>query len=1149
MSDSGLTIDQRGLRTSGGRLRTYLPDELVARYEPLHNLNVSAGQADLVVARHRSSGEEVVVKLYRNAEQLDREVMERLYRADDAHVVRLLEHGETDGEPWEVQEYCPLGTLTDYRMNHGGQLSETQARSAVIELADAIDHIHSLNITHRDLKPENILVRSLEPLDLVLTDFGVAAEQIATVQLQTVAASWVWAAPEVHTKGAVSRDIDWWAMGAIVHQLLTGRHPLSGADGRLPGDLKVIRAGVVDGLYSTETVAHERWRDLVDGLLSYEPTQRWGYDEVHEWLNGQNPEVVRTSPVAEQLRAAKNAPPEETREHMLIWNGAAIRTGLELVRAMRAEWGRAAEFLDKWPDKPLRDWLMTRPQGKVMADVLDLEANGDGRLIRLQARFDPDGPLEFMGRAVNDTSLNEAIAAVERWDPESGGEASRAHVWLDAIRDRHVLMSIAAAVESDSPRLIRADQLLNDWDQTARGFLTTVREHIPLEHSNKAAEAAEKRFAELRGFQFAAALSGDIPGDYSDRARQTASRIQGTLDALAQHELLPKASPWASKQRVRKKLLALAAQVTDSSSSNLGLHIPASVYLGLMDKICAHDLAALREQAERIRRERQERERAEQEAKERTEREARERAAREARQAVERAEAEKKRLEDATRYARTGAKNWWTERLVLEERELQATENRRIEEAVRQKREELGHHEATYEREKANDTNGALLAIYLVLSAGAVSAVIYASNRWGAEAVAWVIGLSAFVYGGLLWIFSPLLGVLTEISKGKPAKRRLRTARAEIARDIAQLQPRHIRLVRIPVDTVGRVIGKGGETVKRIAKTGVTVDIQGWHEVAPPRRVDLPSWRARTTTSDSSSVCIRKEKWEAKMIPAREWVRPSLASPDRGIHGYSRKNPYWRYIDKDFLHLDPLYFKHGNSQYVQSDWRGTSFVAFADDDEWYANDAPYQDPRRFDDFGGRIGTDRYGTTTTYYDYWDWFEDPSTLPPAPVPPTQTYRGEKGTRWKLAYKDAVDYYKGIRFEYERIFRGPPMGHGGIVVAVVTGDTLNAADMAVNAIKAAMIASPPKRDTEQEVDRKPPTISVGQEFSGLVKKITEYGSFVELLPSVDGLLHISELRPLNDNKYVERVEDVLHVGQVVKVTVSQVKPDNRYSLKLVQ
>lgn len=1156
MADDGLTIDQRGLRTSGTRLRTYLPDELVARYEPLHNLNVAAGQADLVVARIRASGEEVVVKLYRNAEQLDREVMERLYGADTAHVVRLLEHGETDGEPWEVQEYCALGTLTDYRLKQGGRLSEAHARAAVKELADAIHHIHGLNITHRDLKPENILVRSLNPLNLVLTDFGVAAEQIATVQLQTVAASWVWAAPEVHTKGAVSRDIDWWAMGAIVHQLLTGRHPLSGSDGRLPGDLKVIRAGVVDGLYSTETIAIERWRDLVDGLLSYEPTQRWGYEQVTAWLNGENPEVVRTSPLAEQLRAAKSAPPAETREHLLVWNGAAIRTGLELVLAMRAEWSKATEYLNRWPDKPLRDWLLTRPSGHVIVQVLDLEANGDGRLIRLQAKFDPAGPLEFMGRAVNDESLNQAIKVAERWTPDSKGEAGEAHVWLGAIRDQHILKSIAAAVESDSPRLIRADQLLNDWNQAAQAFIATANKRVGTEHSNQSADAAARRFRELRGLQFSAAMSGSIPKQFSDRAREMASSIGRTLDALANHELLPKASPWAKGQRTRDTLISLADQVTNASQENLGVHIPASIYLEMMGQICSHDLATLRAEAEGIKREREERERAEREARERAEREARERAEREARLAVERAEAEKKRLEEATQNARAGAKKWWDERLIIEQQNMQASEDERTAKATEALNQGIGN--LTTERDRQKRSAGWSfaeiddLAVPAWITGLGILGAIWAVPEWNVEAV-FLWGLEYFpisaiaLIGGFIvalgtvwWLLGHLLalfGWVGNARKRSTIERQYRQKRGSLE---SNLKPsRTVRVVRIPVDKVGAVIGKGGEIIRTITASGVTVDIQGWHEVAPPSWANSTSTYTRSAMREPPAIHITKEKWEGGKARERPWIRPKKAAS--GPFSLVYKSAYWEYVDKDFLSKD-------SRQQYNSYRRGA--YSPTDDDQWYFNSEAYQDTRRFDDFGGLISSSRYGgsPTVSSHDHWDWFEEPAALPPAPTPPAKTVRGEERRKWKVAYKDAVEDYKRIRHEYERIFKGPAKGHGGIVVAVVTAESVAAADRAVAAIGAAMTA--PRDAVPAETRRVPQTlqsIGTGQQFSGLVKNIVDFGAFVELVPGVDGLLHISEMKTLNNNRRVERVSDVLRVGQVVKVTVHQVKPGGKYSLKL--
>lgn len=477
------TIDQRVARAASGRLRTILPDELLARFEALQNLNVAAGQADLVLARDRSTGEDVVVKLYRNSAQLDREVMARLYEADPAHVVRLIDHGESDGEPWEVQEYCELGTLTDFRLDRGGALAEDVARQAVRELADAIEHIHSLGITHRDLKPENVLVRTLDPLDLVLTDFGVAAEQIVTVQLQTIAASWAWAAPEVHTKGTVARSIDWWAMGAMVHQMLTGNHPLAGPDGRLPSDGKLIRAGVVDGIYSAEAISSPRWRNLVDGLLSYDPAERWGYSEVNAWLAGTDPDTPRPrrshgsavpEPATPQRTTMRPDPPAESRKLMYVFNGHPVRTGFELVAAMRQDWKAANKLLKNWPDRDLKGWLQTRPDGELLVRAIGMEQTGAARFIRLQAEFDPDSPLEFQGRPVSDESLSRAIESVAGATPGPGLRVadSDAQSWLEAIRDQRILAAVAATIDGPaSAVLLRADQRLQSWTEQARAFL------------------------------------------------------------------------------------------------------------------------------------------------------------------------------------------------------------------------------------------------------------------------------------------------------------------------------------------------------------------------------------------------------------------------------------------------------------------------------------------------------------------------------------------------------------------------------------------------------------------------------------------------------------------------------------------------------
>lgn len=66
-------------------------------------------------------------------------------------------------------------------------------------------------------------------------------------------------------------------------------------------------------------------------------------------------------------------------------------------------------------------------------------------------------------------------------------------------------------------------------------------------------------------------------------------------------------------------------------------------------------------------------------------------------------------------------------------------------------------------------------------------------------------------------------------------------------------------------------------------------------------------------------------------------------------------------------------------------------------------------------------------------------------------------------------------------------------------------------------------------------------GDEFEGKVVKIMEFGAFVEMVPGVDGLVHISKLA----KERVNRVEDVVKVGDKIKVKLAQIDEQGRYNL----
>lgn len=71
----------------------------------------------------------------------------------------------------------------------------------------------------------------------------------------------------------------------------------------------------------------------------------------------------------------------------------------------------------------------------------------------------------------------------------------------------------------------------------------------------------------------------------------------------------------------------------------------------------------------------------------------------------------------------------------------------------------------------------------------------------------------------------------------------------------------------------------------------------------------------------------------------------------------------------------------------------------------------------------------------------------------------------------------------------------------------------------------------------------VKAGETFTGPVTRILEFGAFVEILPKVDGLVHISELAPYR----VGKVEDIVQIGQVVHVIVNEIDSMGRLNLSM--
>ncbi|MCS7241289.1 serine/threonine-protein kinase [Candidatus Caldatribacterium sp.] len=220
-----------------------------------------------------------VLKAYHPHITPDPEVVEKVKHLSltfPNHLVRILQAEYTPQGYYEVLEYLPLGNLRT--LMEKGPGDEDVALLVLQDLAEALACIHSAGIIHRDLKPANILIKSQEPLELVLTDFGISSLCPREVLYVFVSRHRTipYAAPEV-LAGAVSPKSDYWSLGMCLYEFLLGRHPLSDLT------LQEMELHIATKDITIAETLPPSWQYLLQGLLRRNPEERFGYEEIRDW--------------------------------------------------------------------------------------------------------------------------------------------------------------------------------------------------------------------------------------------------------------------------------------------------------------------------------------------------------------------------------------------------------------------------------------------------------------------------------------------------------------------------------------------------------------------------------------------------------------------------------------------------------------------------------------------------------------------------------------------------------------------------------------------------------------------------------------------------------------------------------------------------
>lgn len=190
-----------------------------------------------------------------------------LQRIQHPFIVQLHYAFQTKDKLYMILDYINGGELF-FHLKKDGRFSEQRVRFYAAQITCAIAHLHSLGIVYRDLKPENILLDSEG--NVCITDFGLSKEINPVEGTHTFCGTPEYLAPEVLKGQGHGTAVDWWSLGTLIYEMLTGLPPFYSQN------LNIMYQKILSSELRFPSYVTSDAQNLLEGLLNRDPEKRLG---------------------------------------------------------------------------------------------------------------------------------------------------------------------------------------------------------------------------------------------------------------------------------------------------------------------------------------------------------------------------------------------------------------------------------------------------------------------------------------------------------------------------------------------------------------------------------------------------------------------------------------------------------------------------------------------------------------------------------------------------------------------------------------------------------------------------------------------------------------------------------------------------------
>jgi len=259
------------------------------KYNVVKVIAKSTGEAEIYLLEKDS--QKYAFKYYYPNFKPKEAVLAQLKGLHHEDIVVLVDYGYYCDRFFEIMEYAEGGNLMDKKDNGDYKYLPINdiniIKQIVKETVNALNFCHSKGIIHRDIKPENIFFKNANGTDILIGDFGISSmlDEGISKHMTGQARTAVYAAPELYQningKTIISKEVDYYALGIAIIHIWSGEEPFKELN-----ELSIMRVKL-EGRIDIPDDMPEELKNLVKGLITVEPSKRWGYAEVEKWLKGE----------------------------------------------------------------------------------------------------------------------------------------------------------------------------------------------------------------------------------------------------------------------------------------------------------------------------------------------------------------------------------------------------------------------------------------------------------------------------------------------------------------------------------------------------------------------------------------------------------------------------------------------------------------------------------------------------------------------------------------------------------------------------------------------------------------------------------------------------------------------------------------------